>query len=248
LAVLTLGLRGDERVDDLRTMYAGIGRLAARTGTVIAGGDIVASPHGLALHVTAIGETRGGRMLVRSGARPGDLVCVSGTLGASAAGFRVLRDGGPARSATTADLLIDAHLRPEPRIALGALLLESGASAAMDLSDGLFGDLPKILTASGVSAVIEADAIPVAAAVRALFPRDWFDLATHGGEDYELLFTISPDRFQALQSAAASIGSTLTAIGKIQPAEVAPQLFLHRHGTTEPIASGAFDHFKPASA
>jgi thiamine-monophosphate kinase len=186
-------------------------------------------------------------MLVRSGARPGELVCVSGTLGASTAGFHVLRDGGPARSATTSDLLIDAHLRPEPRIALGALLLESGASAAMDLSDGLFGDLPKILTASNVSAVIEADAIPVAAAVRALFPQIWFDLATRGGEDYELLFTISPDHFQAQQSAAASIGSTLTAIGKIQPAESAPQLLLHRDGTTEPIASGAFDHFKPAS-
>lgn len=244
LATLTLGLRGTERVGDLVAMYAGLGALAAWEGVVIAGGDIVASPDALALHVTAIGQTRDGRYLTRSGARPGDLVCVSGMLGASGAGYLLLRDGGPARAATTADLLIHAHLRPRPRLALGRLLLEAGATAAMDLSDGLFGDLPKILHASGVAAVIDAAAVPVPAAVRALFPDRWFDLATRGGEDYELLFTVAPARFADLRRRPAAIGSTVSAVGEIvDPAGVPPLRLRHPDGRLEAVAPGAFDHF-----
>ena len=189
-------------------------------GVVIAGGDIVASPAALALHVTAIGQTCGGRYLARSGARPGDVIGVSGTLGAAAAGYRLLRDGGPRRLGATADLLIAAHLRPEPRVQFGQLLLQGGATAAMDLSDGLFGDLPKILAASGVGARLDEAAIPVAAAVRALFPD-------------ELARTRHPRRRGlrvALYRAAGSVradrgggrptaGSTVTSIGEVMPAD-----------------------------
>jgi thiamine-monophosphate kinase len=136
-----------------------------------------------------LGRRGAGRFSGATGRGPGDLVAVSGTLGASAAGLALLAGAGD-RAAATADLLVAAHLRPEPRLALGRLLAEVGATAAMDLSDGLFGDLPKILVASGVSARIDPALVPVAAAVRALFPDRWFDLATRGGEDYELLFTI----------------------------------------------------------
>ena len=97
----------------------------------------------------------------------------------------------------------------------GARILEQGATAAMDLSDGLLGDLPKILTASGVAARIDAAALPVAAAIRALFPHDWLELATRGGEDYELLFTIPPDRFAAIEQAAAAIDATVAAVGEV---------------------------------
>jgi thiamine-monophosphate kinase len=244
LAVLSLGLRGDELVEDLRELYRGVGDVAERYGVVIAGGDIVASPEAMSIHVTAFGESRGGRWLTRSGARPGDAIAVSGTLGASAAGYRLLRDGGPARNATTADLLISAHLAPEPRVKLGALLLEAGATSAMDLSDGLFGDLPKILVASNVGAVIDAERIPVPAAVRALFPNDWFGLATRGGEDYELLLTILPDRFADLKQRAAAIGSTVTAIGEVVESQGDARLRLRgADGLLSPITSGAFDHF-----
>ena len=248
LAVLTLALRGDERVADLRELYAGLGTLAARTGTLIAGGDIVRSPAALALHVTAFGEVEAGQVLTRAGARPGDVVAVSGTLGAAAAGLRLLADGAERarRRGTTAETLIEAHLRPEPRILLGARLWGDGASAAMDLSDGLLGDLPKILSASGVAARLDAALIPIAAAVRALFPDDRLALATQGGEDYELLFTAPADRFATIQREGAAIGAMVTAIGRIIPREMGqPPLTLRgEDGVERAVAPGAFDHFR----
>ena len=246
LAVVTLGLRGDESVADLRTLYAALGVLAARTGTVIAGGDIVRSPTALVLHVTAIGETVGGRVLTRSGARVGDVVAVSGTIGASGAGLALLGldPDDPRRQAATADALIDAHLRPEPRLELGALLLRSGATAAMDLSDGLLGDLPKVLAASRVSARVEPGRLPVAAAVRAIFPERWAELAMRGGEDYELLFTAPPAAFATISAEAGRLGVPVTAIGEIVAAAGPPEVLLvDGNGEARPAGSGAFDHF-----
>ena len=248
LAVVSLGLRGDEEIADLVDFYRGLGALAARTGTLIAGGDVVASPAALTLHVTAIGESRGGRVLSRAGARPGDVVAVSGTLGASAAGLRLLAEGaeGPRRGTTTAATLIDAHLRPTPRLDLAPLLLAHGATAAMDLSDGLLGDLPKILSASDVAARLDAKAIPVAAAVRALFPDDWLALATKGGEDYELLFTAPPRAFTEIREVAVTVGATVAAVGGVVAAVAdSPSLTMrHGDGLEEAVASGAFDHFR----
>ena len=248
LAVLTLGLRGDERIADLRTLYRGAGTLAARTGTLIAGGDVVASPTALTLQVTALGESHDGRVLTRAGARPGDLIAVTGTLGAAAAGMRLLAAAidSPRRAAATADHLIAAHLRPEPRLALGVLLLEHGATAAMDLSDGLLGDLPKILVASQVAARLDAAAIPVAAAVRALFPDDWLALATRGGEDYELLFTAPPTAFDRVRTAA---GATATAIGEVVAALPGRSrlVMCGLDGQETAVEEGAFDHFRRPS-
>src|ERR671910_1575045 len=217
IAVISLGLDGEERIGDLQALYSGLGALARRLRMTIAGGDIVRSPQGLILHVTAIGETSGQRVLTRSGANVGDLIGVTRTLGASAAGLRLLgldpRDAR--RRAATANLLIEAHLRPEPRVALGAALLELGATSAMDLSDGLLGDLPKILAASGVDARLDEETIPVAAAVRALFPDEWLDLALRGGEDYELLFTAPRRTWDAINGAVREAGGTVTVIGEV---------------------------------
>ena len=251
LAVVTLALRGDEPVADLEALYRGLGALAVRTGALVAGGDVVASPTALTLHVTAIGAARPDRVLTRAGARPGDVVAVSGTLGASAAGLRLLAEptGSPRRAAATADALIAAHLRPEPRLALGALLAGHGATAAMDLSDGLLGDLPKMLAAGGVAARLDAAAVPVAAALRALFPDDWLSLATRGGEDYELLFTAPPAAFASLREAATRIGATVTAIGEVVAAVPGePGLSMRGlDGREEAVAAGAFDHFRRGS-
>jgi thiamine-monophosphate kinase len=247
LATVTLGLRGSERVADLRHLYRGLGTLAKHHKILIAGGDIVASPDSLGIHITVLGSTCKGRYLSRSNARVGDIIGVSGTLGASAAGYRLLREGprSPRREATTADLLIAAHLRPLPRVELGQLLLEAGAHSAMDLSDGLFGDLPKILRASNVAAHLDATTIPIAAAVRALFPDDWFDLGTRGGEDYELLFTAAPDTFTEIASTATRIDATVTAIGEITSAHSnSPILTMtNPNGVTQAVSTGAFDHF-----
>lgn len=246
IALITLGLRGTERISDLESLYAGIGAIALATGTRVAGGDIVSSPYAVSINVTVLGTAPGGRVLTRSGAKPGDVIAVSGTLGASAAGLKLLQAGGmnARRRATTADLIIESHLRPQPRVALGQLLLAQGASSAMDLSDGLFGDLPKLLTASGVRASIEEDRIPVAAAVRALFGHEWFHLATRGGEDYELLFTIAHDRLTEVQAAARAIGSTITPIGEILPVDPEQsQIVLQTANGERPVRGGAFDHF-----
>jgi thiamine-monophosphate kinase len=157
-----------------------------------------------------------------------------------------LDEGDRRWSATTADLLVQAHIRPEPRVSLGRLLLEHGATAAMDLSDGLMGDLPKILEASDVAAMIDARDIPVAAAVRALFPNDWLELAMRGGEDYELLFTAPRAKWPELAEAAEETGDVVTAIGEVLASEGRGHTITVRglDGTRTVVAPGAFDHFE----
>ncbi len=244
VAVVSLGLRGDERVADLEAMYRGMGALARRHGVVIAGGDIVRVAGERLISITAMGRAKEGRLLLRSGARPGDIIGVTGTIGAAAAGLAILLDPERFAGRTTADLLVRAHLRPEPRIEAGQLLVEHGATAGMDISDGLAGDLPKLLAASGVSAEIATDHLPVIAAVRALFPDQWEALALRGGEDFELLFTIPPDRWESMEAHAGARGITVTRVGTVLEASDRPELWLvDPDGSRERLVAGAFDHF-----
>lgn len=247
LATVSLALTGDELAADLEALYRGMGAIAVRENIVVAGGDIVRTPHDFGIHVTLLGQTRNGGALLRSGAHPGDLIAVTGTLGAAAAGLTLLQlpESDPRRKAATATLLIEAHTRPQPRVQAGRLALEYGATAAMDLSDGLFGDLPKILAASEVDATVDLSAIPVAAAIRSLFPDRWLELATRGGEDYELLLTIPADRLSLLQDALAGIEQTLTVIGGIGLRSAKPTLTIKDlAGNLAPVTRGAFDHFR----
>ncbi|HET9658765.1 MAG TPA: thiamine-phosphate kinase [Thermomicrobiales bacterium] len=247
LATVSLALTGNELVADLEALYRGMGEIAIDERMVLAGGDIVRAPHDLGLHVTVLGQTRNDRALLRGGARPGEVIAVTGTLGAAAAGLELLQlpADDPRRRATSAPLLIEAHTRPQPRVRAGRLALEHGATAAMDLSDGLFGDLPKILTASGVDATIDLSAIPVAASVHALFPDRWLDLATRGGEDYELLLTIPADRVALMQVAVAEMGQTLSVIGGIGLRSSTPTLSARDlTGAIHRVEPGAFDHFQ----
>ena len=241
VATIVLGLTGHERVADLEAMYVGLGALAAAHGVTIAGGDIVRVPHDVTLGVTLLGEVEASRALRRDGARPGDLIVVSGTIGASAAGLALLERG--IDETATGPLLIAAHLRPNPRIALGKILHECGVTSAMDLSDGLMGDLPKILEASSVAGEIDVARLPVLPAVRALFPRDFQRLALRGGEDYELLMTIPEDRFDDLREKAGTVGATITAVGRILPGTGNSRLHVMKDGASYTIADGAFDHF-----
>jgi thiamine-monophosphate kinase len=241
-AVVTLGLTGNERVDDVLDLYRGLAELAKRWNVSIAGGDIVRSPKGMMLDLTAFGTVEPDRALRRSGAQPGDLIVVSGTLGASAAGMALLESGD--RTAATARLLIESHLRPLPRITLGQILHDYGATSAMDLSDGLLGDLPKLLTASGMAAELKQDRIPVPAAVHSLFPEQWQDMALRGGEDYELLFTIPAERFGSLKQAALAVGSTVTSIGTITSGTPGTMTITTLDGLLVDLAPGAHDHFR----
>lgn len=245
LATVTLGLRGRERVIDLVSMYEGMGALATFHDVDVAGGDIVRSPDALFIGVTVIGEVERGQVLTRSGAKAGDAIVVSGTIGASAAGMALLAGPITRRSMSTAPLLIAAHLRPNPRIALGRVLFRAGVTATMDLSDGLLGDLPKILVASGASAELWTDRVPILPAVHALFPEHAGEFALRGGEDYELLMAIPESRMDHLIEIVAAVGATVTRIGTmIGPAEDGPHIErIDRNGARQVIRGGAFDHF-----
>src|SRR5690606_16645661 len=146
----------------------------------LAGGDLSGAERFTA-HITACGEAPAGRALTRSGARSGDRIYVSGRLGGSAAGLEKILAG----EVDEADPATNRHLRPTPRLALGLALREAGATAAIDLSDGLSSDLNRLAAASGVQAVAERDRVPV-------FPGASARQALHGGEEYELLFTAPP--------------------------------------------------------
>lgn len=240
LATIVLGLTGDEEVENLERLYQGANQLSKAYGVAIVGGDIVRSPGCLFLSVTLIGEVRSTEAIRRNGAQVGDLVIVSGTLGASAAGLSLLAHP---RSVSTGDLLVASHLRPVPRVALGQLMFSGGITAAMDLSDGLLGDLRKIMAASGVSAEVNVDAIPMLPAVRALFPEQWRKFAQQGGEDYELLMTIPPPRLEEFKAAAAKVGASIHPIGRIVSAANGIELTLVEHGQRKVVHAGAFDHF-----
>jgi len=174
--------------DWLDGFLAGLRRAQARLGCVLAGGDTTRSQR-ILISVAVIGEVHKGRALRRSSARPGDLIYVSGRLGEAELGLRRLR---AAKRISGRDPQLRKHLYPEPRLALGAWLSKTRlATAMMDLSDGLSTDLARLCAASGAGARIEAARLPVVPHPELGF-ADALSLALHGGDDYELLFTVAP--------------------------------------------------------
>ena len=243
-AVISLGLRGREQDRWVYDLYRGMLALAHRSHLRIVGGDIVHSPRALTIGVTAVGELRSPEHAMRRDqARSGDIIAVTGPVGLAAAGVRLLTDGNTRIDG--APSMLAAHRLPQPRVLHGILLARAGVRCAMDISDGLFGDLPKIIGASEVSARVEMDKLPIPSSVRWAFP-DWFELGTRGGEDFELLFTASPEAFERVNTffrrcrlrPPIAIG-TVTAIGKNGPQIMLRDASARRH-VVEP---GAFDHF-----
>ncbi|RIK44801.1 MAG: thiamine-phosphate kinase [Chloroflexi bacterium] len=243
-AIVALALRGTETERWVYDFYRGALALAHKWHVRIIGGDMSLSPTAAVASVTVNGELRNSEAVLRRDfARPGDVIAVTGPLGLAAAGVRALQlgrtriDGAPA--------MLAAHRMPQPRILQGMLLVRAGVRCGMDISDGLFGDLPKILEASGVSAEVRADRLPIPLAIRWNFP-DWFDLATRGGEDFELLFTAPRDvvehaagLFRRLRlPAPVVIGSIMARKGDES------QLTLRRFDLTrQDVPFGAYDHF-----
>ncbi len=218
-------------------------------GCFIIGGDTVASPGGLTFTLTVIGEARADQVLYRSGARPGDSVWVSGPLGLAAAGLELLsRNIEPENRAF--DPLREKHLNPPARVALGQELAASGrVHAMMDLSDGLATDLAHLCKQSGTGARLFAPDLPglgmLAAAARrtGCDPLHW---ALSGGEDFELLFTASPEERSTLVEVAETCGLKIVPVGVIVAGAGVTLIQPEADGTQREIAISyqGFDHFR----
>lgn len=249
-AVVSLALPDDLSSTDAAVIYDGLRDQARRYAVDVVGGDVVASPRGVTVTVTVLGVAPLGLALRRSAAEPGDAVLVSGRLGDSAAGLHALQHGAGDDPALRS--LVGAHQWPIPRCELGVHLLHLGTvHACIDLSDGLAGDLRHICEASGVSAVIEESALPLSRAAEEYGGRighDPVDWALHGGEDYELCFTM-PERAARALTGEWNAGGTVpvTTVGAIEAGPAAVRL-RRRSGAVEPLATGGYDHFGTASA
>jgi thiamine-monophosphate kinase len=220
-AYVQLGI--PDRLDDdlLLELADGLGRVAAEHRVAVAGGDVTAAP-ALFVAVTAVGHAADeGALSRRSGARPGDVLVVTGALGGAAAGLLLLerQDLDRGLDETIVAELRRRQLEPEPRLAAGAALAGAGASAMIDISDGLGGDVQHLANASSIRARIELASVPVAegvAEVGRAAGREPLDLATTGGEDYELLAAIPDDRLAGARAAIAATGLSLTTIGAVE--------------------------------
>jgi len=197
-------------------MYEGLSDLARLTGTRVVGGDTVRSSGPLVVNVVIVGEAEPGRLLRRDGALPGDLLVVTGTVGASAAGLALLLEGDRDRlSRPEAAPLLTAHYRPKPRLAAGRTLAALGLRCAIDVSDGVASETGHLARASGVVIRLDADTLPLEPAAAALFGHAKArDLALSGGEDYQLLFTVPEARLAEVTSALAD-EDRLTVVGRV---------------------------------
>lgn len=189
----------------------GLGLDQAAYGVTLLGGDTVVTPGPLSLSLTMLGEAPRGQVLRRSGARAGDDIYVSGTLGGAALGLQLLQ-GRLSTSMSASEFLIKRYRLPEPRISLGEAL-RGVAHAAIDISDGLLADLGHVLEISGKGAEIHTDRIPLSQA--AAPHRGALEAALTGGDDYELLFTADPEQRPAIQAIGQQLSLSLTIIGQI---------------------------------
>jgi thiamine-monophosphate kinase len=232
--VLTLALRGKEDAW-LRPFADALG------------GDTVSTPGPQMISITAFGRVPKGRMVGRTGARPGDRIMVTGTIGDAALGLDVLT-GGAVAGALASDpqareMLVSRYRVPQPRNVL-AQAVRDHASAAMDVSDGLAGDLTKLCAASGVSATVEVASMPLSAAAVGLIARNAICVETllAGGDDYEVLCTVPPAQSDALIAAGRAMGLAVTAIGTIVAGHERPR-FLDGQGQELALKRLSYSHF-----
>jgi thiamine-monophosphate kinase len=219
----------------LSSFLGGLRRAASSLACVLAGGDTTASKR-ILISVTVIGEIAEGQEVLRSGAHPGDLLYVSGTLGEAEHGLQLLRK--TRGKVNTKNDALRRHLYPEPRVELGRWLAERKlATAMMDVSDGLSSDLPRLCTASGVGALIDPGKLPL---LRGIDPESARKLALHGGDDYELLFSISPRNAGRIPAMFREL--RLTQVGQITRGRSVQ--IVGKDGTRELLGAAGWDPFR----
>jgi thiamine-monophosphate kinase len=245
VALISLGIPIQTEVEEILELYRGMRDICTGYGLNIAGGDTVASSDKLVINASVIGEGRENEILYRSGANPGDKVYLTGHIGDSIAGLKILKNeitppGG------TGGYFINAHNEPKPLVEIGAFIATSGLATAMiDLSDGLLSDLGHICEESGVGATISAPAIPLSPELKLLAGGVGFnslELALSGGEDYQLLFTAPEKKAQRVEKLFRGHGiSPPSLIGEIVQER---GIRLRKHdGSSEELRPKGFNHF-----
>ena len=236
-ALVTVGLPGETEVDDVRELYRGLLDIANAYGVSLVGGDTVRSD---SVFITiSLTGVHPGQPMVRSSAQVGDEVAVTGPVGCSGGGLKLMLES-PQAAGEAADYLRQQHRRPEPAVAQGRTLAENGVCAAMDVSDGLADDLSKLCCASGLAARIHAGQVPVHPFLTEVFPENAIELALDGGEDYVLLFTAAPGLMRSvlplLPAGAVVIGETVAG----EPGQVT---VVDSSGAETAAGRSGWDHF-----
>lgn len=239
-ALISVALPRTASVAFVQQLYAGIKAIASKYAINIVGGDTVSSPEGIVINVTVLGEAEQDRVVYRSGAREGDWLVVSGTLGDSAGGLQILRDqlefdGG--------EPLIQAHLLPEPQVKVGRLCAHYQVHALNDISDGLASELNEICTASGCGAVIYQNKLPLSRELRTLAAftgQPAADYALYGGEDYQLLLAARPETVQGMIKDNPEV--KLTVVGETAAKENGV-VFVDEQGSRLPLLPRGYNHF-----
>jgi thiamine-monophosphate kinase len=238
-ALVTLALPLEAEVSFAEELYAGLTECAQEYGVAVVGGDIIRAPQ-VSVTIAVIGraQMREGEPLLmrRSGAKAGDVIAVTGTLGDSAAGLWRLRKG-----ATEDDPLVRAHLRPLPRLAEGQEAARTGTVCAIDVSDGLMQDLGHICEMSRLGAEVREESLPLSDDLRAAYPEDAIALACSGGEDYELV--LAGDEETVLR-VGEGISANLTVVGRMVESTAHRPRLLDRAGKELAVAVHGWDHLR----
>jgi len=238
------------QTDFVERLYDGLLDLASRYGVQLIGGDTSRTPDKIVIDSIVTGECSTGMAVMRSGAKPGDQIFVTGSLGAAAAGLRLIERGAHLAEQNLGDddsqkldHILLRQLRPEPRVGWGIVLGEERLATSMiDLSDGLSSDLNRLCGASGVGALIDSSLLPIDTRVVELCGRralDPLQLALHGGEDFELLFTVKPDDISRLPRRVD--GVDIKCVGTIQDASEGVKI--SEGSRTWELKPGGWKHF-----
>ena len=237
-AMVSLGLPPETEVDNVVELYLGMKEIASKFDVDIVGGNVSKAPV-VIIDVSLIGEAAGA-LLTRSAAAAGDQIAVTGYLGLSAAGLKLLKSKRKLDSKTTA-FFREHHLRPRPRVAEGQVLVQHGVRAAIDISDGLLSDLAHICQASRVGAKVWISKMPIHPLLRLAFKKEWLKLALSGGEDYELLFTARSEVIAKLKDIMLS---PVTVIGEIVSDSPGQVTLVDEKGEAVNWDKVGWDHFK----
>ena len=238
-ALISLALPSNLEVENISKFITSLVQLAGEFGIAIAGGNLAVAPN-VVITITIIGCSKGKSLLRRSTATPGEQIAVTGYLGLSAAGLKMLK-GEINLDAKTSNILRQGHLQPVPKVKEGQILVKQGVKSAIDISDGLIADLDHICECSKVSARIKIDQIPVHPLVKTNFPN-YQELALCGGEDYELLFTASK---LVMNQVRQTLNCPITIIGDIVE-QILPErvIVVDSKGNTIPYEKRGWEHFK----